>query len=417
MRFKSAKSQLGFAHIFMALGLVFLAVAIGYAGVRVFNKNKDRSANGQTSSSILSSNGSAESKAIAAGKMLSNNKCQGTSKLTFTHLPMNQSDFGFLIPYGDVIGGHVTPIDHEYFTPAQYNSPRDSYPVYAMADATIVDIQPRVTPNHGTDYRLIFAHSCTSLYYYDLLTDLSGAAKDAYAAHGEGVNLPVKAGDQVGMIGGQTLDFALWDTNTVLTGFVNPASYDAEAWKIHTTDPFPSYTAALRAIMVSRDPRTAVPIAGKIDHDIDGKLIGNWFVQGSGGYHDTANTSQDYWKGHLSIATNVYDPSVFVISIGDFGGQALQFIAIGNTPDPATVDTNSGLVKYDLADYRYQKADGTMWDNMTYTQNPKPVATSDNRGCLLVQLTQKQLLKAEGFPGQTCSAISSFDSAAKTYTR
>jgi len=322
-----------------------------------------------------------------------------------------------LIPYGDVIGGHVTPIDHEYFTPAQYNSPRDSYPVYAMADATIVDIQPRVTPNHGTDYRLIFAHSCTSLYYYDLLTDLSGAAKDAYAAHGEGVNLPVKAGDQVGMIGGQTLDFALWDTNTVLTGFVNPASYDAEAWKIHTTDPFPSYTAALRAIMVSRDPRTAVPIAGKIDHDIDGKLIGNWFVQGSGGYHDTANTSQDYWKGHLSIAPNVYDPSVFVISIGDFGGQALQFIAIGNTPDPATVDTNSGLVKYDLADYRYQKADGTMWDNMTYTQNPKPVATSDNRGCLLVQLTQKQLLKAEGFPGQTCSAISSFDSAAKTYTR
>ena len=28
--------------------------------------------------------------------------------------------------------------------------------------------------------------------------------------------------------------------------------------------------------------RTAEPISGKIDYDLDGKLIGNWFVAGSG---------------------------------------------------------------------------------------------------------------------------------------
>ena len=411
MHFKSGRSQSGFTHFFMLIGLVILVGAVGYAGWRVHNKTVGN----QQIPKILASGGSwSEAKAIAAGKSLSNNNCQGTDKLTFTHLPMNQSDFGFFIPYGDVIGGHVTPIDHEYFTPAKYNSPRDSYPVYAMADAKITDIQPR-TSDRGTEYRLVFSHSCTSFYYYDLVNSLTGKVKEAYDKHS--FNLPITAGDQIGAIGGQTLDFALWDTSKPLTGFVNPASYGGESWKIFTTDPFPSYTPELRAIMVSRDPRTAAPIAGKIDYDIDGKLIGNWFVQGSGGYHDTANTSQDYWKGHLSIAPNVYDPSVFVISIGDFGGQALQFIAAGNTPDPATVGTSTGLVKYDLAEYRYQKADGTMWDNMTYTQNPKPVATSDNRGCLLVQLTQKQLLKAESFPSQDCQGLTSFDSAAKNYTR
>ncbi|HXY18149.1 MAG TPA: hypothetical protein VEH48_01870 [Candidatus Nitrosopolaris sp.] len=412
MRYKSAGSQSGFSHFLLLLAVIAVVGAVGYAGWRVHNS----SAGGQQGSKILVSHSSAEAKAVAAGKMLSNNKCQGTGKLMFTHLPMNQGDFGFLVPYGDVIGGHVTPIDHQYFTPASYNSARDSYPVYAMADANIVDIQPRTTPGHGTDYRLIFAHSCTSLYYYDLLTDLSGAAKVAYDKGGD-INLPVKAGDRVGLIGGQTLDFALWDTSSHLTGFVNPSSYDGEAWKIYVADPFPSYTPDLRAIMVARDPRTAQPIAGKIDYDIDGKLIGNWFLAGSGGYHSPSNTAQDYWTGHLSIAPDVYDPSVFVISLGDFGGQALQFIATGNTPDPATVGVNTGLVKYDLNKYGYDKGDGSRWDNMTMTLNPEPVAISGDEGCLLAQLTATRSLKAESFPGTACSGISGFDSSAKTYTR
>jgi hypothetical protein len=285
-----------------------------------------------------------------------------------------------------------------------------------MADATIVDIQPR-TSDRGTEYRLIFSHSCTSIYYYDLVTSLAGPTKAAYDKDSHNVSLPVKAGDQIGAIGSQTLDFALWDTSHHLTGFINPASYDGEAWKIYTTDPFPSYTPALRAIVTARDPRTAAPIAGKIDHDIDGKLIGNWFVAGSGGYHSQSNTAQNYWQGHLSITPDVYDPSVFVISLGDFGGQALQFVSPTNMPDPATVGVDTGLVKYDLSKFSYQKTDGSRWDSMTMTLNPKPVADGSSQGCLLVQLTQKRSLKAEGFPGQACANVSNFSSAAKTYER
>ncbi len=405
------KNQKGFHHILVPLLIVVLGVA-GFAGYRIVQKNQ----NSKSTSSIASSGSSAEDKAVTAGKGLSSGKCSGTGDATFSSLPMKASDFGFLIPYGDVIGGHVTPIDHQYFTPAVYNSARDSYPVYAMADATITEITPR-TNDRGTEYRFVFAHSCTFLYYYDLVTSLYGDVKAAYEKNGHNLTLKVKAGQQVGAIGGQTLDFAVWRTNDTLKGFVNPASYDGEGWKVYTANPFPYYTEELRKIVLSRDPRTTEPREGKIDYDIDGKLIGNWFVQGSGGYHGRDNTAQEYWSGHLSIAPNVYDPNYFVVSIGNFGGQAKQFISTTNQPDPATVGVDAGLVKYDLVTYRYLKQDGSGWDNMAYTTSPKPYATSSIQGCILVQLTDTRLLKAESFPGKVCSGVSTFDAGAKIYTR
>lgn len=405
-----SKNQKGFHHVFLVLFVVILA-GIGFAGNKVIQKNKSN----QPTSSLINSNKSPEDKATLAGKNLSSNKCSGTGDATFTSLPMKTTDFGFLIPYGDVIGGHVTPIDHQYFTPAVYNSPRDSYPVYAMADATITNIQPR-TNDRGTEYRFVLAYSCTFLYYYDLVTSLYGDIKTTYEKDGQNLTLKVKAGQQVGSIGGQTLDFAVWRTNDSLKGFINPASYDAEGWKIYTTDPLPYYTPELRSLMVAKNPRTVQPTSGKIDYDIDGKLIGNWFLQGSGGYHARNNTAQDYWTGHLSIAPNVYDPTVFVISLGDFASKATQFLAEGNTPDPAIVGVDTGIVKYTLKDYSYIKMGGSMWDHMAYTLNPKPVPNGNIRGCLLVQLTDARVLKAESFPGKSCDS-SSFDPNAKIYAR
>lgn len=406
------KNQKGFHHIVLLL-LVLVVGVIGLIGYKVFQNNPQLNP-----SAILKSNGSNDQKALAAGKMLTANKCSGAANLTFTHLPMNAADFNLLIPYGLVVGDHVTPIDHQYFQPTVFQSPRDTYPVFAMADAHVVDIQPRYTPNHGTDYRLIFAHSCTSIYYYDLVTSLTGPVKAAYDKDPNNINLAVTSGEQIGAIGGQTLDFALWDTHTHLSGFVNPDSYNGEAWKIYTTDPFPYYTPQLRAIVEAKDPRVAQPIAGKIDYDIDGKLIGNWFQQGTGGYHDLKlNPASDYSKTHLSIAPSLYDPSHFIISLGDFGGQATQFAAQGNTPDPASVSQQTGLVKYSLTRFSYTKADGSPWDQMGYTPAPKLVEGGQMEGCLLVQLTDNRTLKAESFVKQNCSAVAGFDSSAKIYTR
>ncbi|KKW05394.1 MAG: hypothetical protein UY40_C0021G0003 [candidate division CPR1 bacterium GW2011_GWC1_49_13] len=71
-------------------------------------------------------------------------------------MPMDLADFSIIIPYGLMIGGHVTPIDHQYYSPMVFNSPRDTYPVYAMADSRLVDIQPRDT-DRGREYRMVFS--------------------------------------------------------------------------------------------------------------------------------------------------------------------------------------------------------------------------------------------------------------------
>ena len=426
---KHKRNQQGFHHIVLFLAIAVLAV-VGFVGWRVFSNQKG---GGGAPSEILNSSDSAKDKAIAAGKYLSHNRCEGTEKLTLTHLPMKEEDFSILIPYGLVIGGHVTPIDHQYFSPADYKSPRDAYPVYAMADAVVTEIQPR-TNDRGTEYRMVFTHSCTSLYYYDLVTSLTGKVKEAYDKNPKDINLPVKAGEQIGKIGGQTLDFAVWDTEKPLTGFVNPASYDGEAWKIYTADPYPYYTPPLRQLLTERNPRTAEPIAGKIDYDIDGKLIGNWFEKDSGGYRDFKNTAMEYWGGHLSIAPDMYDPLVIVISVGNYdsypkygsnldtttgdGSSARQYYAKAGGPDPAKVDPTSGLVKYELVQRRYITPSGEYWNNMDLIKGPKAVNTgSAVIGTILLQLTGQRTLKVEVFPGKTAGQVSAFGAQAKTYER
>lgn len=58
------------------------------------------------------------------GKSLSNGTCVGKDKRKLTTLPMRMEDFSMIIPYGLVVGDHVTPIDHQYFSPTVFHSPR-----------------------------------------------------------------------------------------------------------------------------------------------------------------------------------------------------------------------------------------------------------------------------------------------------
>ncbi len=408
------RNELGFHHIVLLLFILVLAAA-GLVGWRVIGK-QNNSQEGFGTSKILTGNDSAQDKAIKAGKFLSNNKCDGTGKLTFTHLPMRPQDFSILIPYGLVVGDHVTPIDHQYFSPADYKSPRDAYPVYAMADAMITDIGERTT-ERGTEYRLVFTHSCTSLYYYDLVTSLVPKLKQAF--ENRRFEIPVKAGEQIGAIGGQTLDFAYWDTDKPLTGFIKPASYDAEGWKIYTADPYPRYTKELRELLTARNPRVAEPIAGKIDYDQPGKLIGNWFLEGTNGYAGHQGTQGgSYATGHLSFAPEHFDPSFFVISIGSYNGQPTQFVTKANKPSPAEVSQETGLVKYELVQLNYLKADGSFWNRTSFARPVKADNSGQVMGVVLVQLVEGgNKLKFQAFPNKTAAQVSGFTSAAKTYER
>ncbi len=229
----------------------------------------------------------------------------------------------------------------------------------------------------------------------------------------------MKAGDPIGKIGGQTLDFAIWDMDVRLTGFVIPEHYEGELWKIHTADPLNYYMDELKAKILSKYIRTAEPISGKIDYDIDGKLVGNWFIEGSGGYIPKGlEGGREYWKGHFSIHYDMYDPTSIVFSIGDYGGEATQFAVKNNRPDPASVDTSSGLIKYELVQQDWVDLSGNPWDRDSFVKGLDAKNHDDMvQGTALVQMLENRKIKLEVFPGKKASQVSSFTNNAKIYER
>lgn len=399
--------------------LIILAVIIFVtAGLIIFLKKSD---NDSGRSTETNNSAEEETPAMKDGKALSSGMCEGEEKPKITNLPMNYDDFSFIIPYGLTAGGHVTPIDHQYFSPTIFNSPRDKYEVFAMADAKLVGLEERNT-DRGVEYRLVFSQSCKLFYYYDLVTSLSPEIKAAYDnRQNSPVNMSVKAGQTIGRIGGQTLDFAVWDMDERLTGFVVPERYDGEVWKIHTVDPLNYYTEDLKAKAISKYIRTTEPISGKIDYDIDGKLVGNWFLEGSGGYiPPNLEGGKDYWKGHLSIAYDMYDPASIVFSTGDYDGEAKQFGVKSNQPDPATVDLSSGLVKYELVqqDWADPAAGNWSWDRTSFVKGLKAKNYEGYvTGTALVQMLENRKIKVEVFPGKRASQIPAFTPAARIYER
>lgn len=404
----------------IVFALVLLVIAVS-AGVFLFFQNqtpeKDESPAQEIDDLVIS-----DSDAVKAGKQLSGGKCSGEGPVKLGALPMDEKDFPHLEPYGLMVDAHVTPIDHMYFAPASRESAIDAYNVYAPADGTITEIQRRERNDNLSEvkeeFRLVITYTCTFLSYYDLITVLDPAIigevpeleKENYVR----VEIPVKEGQLIGKIGKQTLDFAVWDTEKPLTGFIIPEHYDREPWKIYTANPFDYFTDDIKKILIAKNLRTVEPIEGKIDYDIDGKLVGNWFLEGTNGYAGT--NKNKYWEGHMSVVYNHLDPTAIIISIGDFNGKSQQLAVKENKPDPAKVGKETGLVKYELYNFQYLKPDGQPGEG-NFVKNMKVKAGQELRGTVIFQLIDKRKLKMEVFPGKSASQVSGFTSGVRVYER
>lgn len=419
-----SKNQKGFIQLLILVAVVIVLGVAGFFVTQKFKKEKGVDGNLYDSWQQGSSNPSSP---VEVGKSLSNGACEGEGvPYKLGRSPMDGEDFSIVIPYGLVTGGHVTPIDHQYFSPKDYNSPLDSYEVYAMADSWLVNIEPRERNDRGKsfqEYRLVFTITCTYFYYYDLVTSLAPEIKQEYdksksGFYNKALKIKVKEGQLIGKIGGQTLDFAVWDTTKPLTGYVVPEHYKSEPWKIYTADPLEYYTDGLKEFVLTRYVRTAEPISGKIDYDVDGKIVGNWFLEGTENYSGgKPATNWKYWEGHLAIVPDHIDPRGVIVSFGNFQGEEAQFLVSNLGVRPEDAGTETGIVRYELGRPSYVKANGEYWDNNSVARDLEIVPNAGQTHCALLELVEKRKLKVEYFPNTSCTEDLTFTKNAKFYFR
>ncbi|MFO0804716.1 MAG: hypothetical protein U0791_16535 [Gemmataceae bacterium] len=359
-------------------------------------------------------------------KMWSQGKAVGKGPVKFTHSPMRVEDIEKVLPYGLMVGAHVAPIDHGYFFPKAIKAGQPHFTVVAPADGFVVIIGHRVqlagsteTAREYDDFALTIEHSATFYTQYDLLTALSPALlkhldaatlkrfKDRQPGPVVNVRVPVKAGDAIGTVAGRSLDFGAVNNEQTLKGILTPELYGHYGWRVHLADPYAHFEEPLRGELLKLNPRTAEPRCGRIDYDVDGKAVGNWFKEGTGGYAGNKDR-RGYWMGHLALAYHAIDPTQVIVSVGDFGGRPRQFAVVGNGPDPGKVAAKDGVVKYEL---QYAPINNR-GEKMELPREMRGV-----QGTLLIQVMDNRKLKAEAFPGRAAKDVTGFTPAAAIYER
>ena len=344
--------------------------------------------------------------------------CKGT-KTKFDYAPVNLDETLVMLPRGLMTGGHVTPVNHHYFQ--NFDNNEYDIEVYSPGKGYITDIGHSLDDEEGKDYNIFIRHTCTITSQYIYVSNLP--EKIYSHIRGKqyiGVRIPVEAGELIGYYK-ENLDYNLIDKDVNLTGFVVPEHYAIEFDKMNIVrNTYEYFNEPVKSKLIEKSIRTAEPISGKIDYDIDGKLVGNWFLEGTNGYAGAVTEigAAGYWNGHLSIVYDYIDPERVVLSIAGYGGQeSMQFGVKGNAPDPAIVGIETGLVKYELVDYSHVSSSGEGWDAKSLVKDLKTTSNEIVRGIVLVQMIETRKIKFETFPGKTASQVSGFTENAKIYER
>ena len=342
-------------------------------------------------------------------------KCEGT-KTKFDFAPVNLDKTLVFQPLGLMIGSHVTPIDHHYFQ--NFDNEGYNIEIYSPGKGYITSIGHMPRAKDGEDYRIIIQHTCTISSIYIHLGILADKFKKYAPNNGySGGSIPVEAGELIGYYE-KNVDYNLVDEDFVLSGFIIPKHYSGEEWKIHVPNTYDYFNEPVKSKLIEKSLRTVEPISGKIDYDIDGKLVGNWFLEGTNGYAGEGTDKERYWLGHLSIVYDAYDPERIVLSIGNYGGEdSKQFGVKGNSPNPANVGIENSLVKYELVEYDYITSNGNSWDRISLVKGLKTVSNEMVRGVVLVQMLEDRKIKLEVFPSKKASEVNGFTENAKIYER
>lgn len=310
---------------------------------------------------------------------------------TFTALPMDPAWLNNILPLGWINPpGHTIPTDHIYFGYLQkLGAPTPSGPltIYAPGTATIQQVN-QVPAGGFAETKVWFRMTGTFTYYLDHLI-LDSSLR---------VGSTVTAGQRLGTTGvSPSFDLGVIDEQINLT-FLNPARYGPSTYSqtYHCGKPLTYFTEALKQQLYPLVDREGADKDGRIDFDLPGRLIGNWFLDVTPPLVDGTPAG---WEGELAFAYDCQHPSRILIAIGGtlplMGKWHLSSdgLPTAGAPDPATVGVAQGVVKY------------TLWNPFDHFRV----------GTMLVQLTDESHLKVEVFPGT--AEVSAFDLNAKIYAR
>lgn len=341
------------------------------------------------------------------------------AKTKFDYPPANLEKIEYITPLGLMVDSHVTPVDHQYYQ--NFKEPEKEIEVYSPASGVVTGIQHMNSPVSDSfagkvdDYRVVIDHACGLSSIYIHIGKLSEKLAKAAPSPGRfsSQRISVEAGEQIGSYF-KNVDFNLVDQSH-RNALLEEKTYEREEWKIHTPEnQFQYFRDDIRNKMEEKSLRSVEPLGGKFDYDVDGRLVGNWFEEGTNGYE--GNNQQRYWGTHLAIAYNHIDPSLIMVSLGTYVDKAEQFAVKGNSPDPATIGKNGGIVKYELVDFDYF-SDGQPWDRMDLVKGIQAKGGQEVRGTVLLELIEDRKMKLEIFQGKIASEVSGFTQNAKFYER
>jgi hypothetical protein len=361
-------------------------------------------------------------------KVFSRGQCEERELVRLTAAPAYSHDLAYILPMGLMTGAHVTPVDHQYYFWDDMRAPLDRYSIHSPADGYVVKVDFL-----ENDYHVVIEHSCDVYSIFIHLEQLTGPLeylKDLVSwGKPQYVRIPVKAEETIAFDGGTAgFDFSVHNNTVILPGFINPLSYVVEPWKIHTVDPYEYFDEPVRSQLLTKNIRQIEPLGGKIDYDLSGRLIGNWFMEGSNGYQGISPTEdpilpdqkKGYWNTHLAIAHDPIDPSTIIVSLGWFEEGSAQLAVKEPDPLPVDVSIETGLVKYELWDWQYvHDTNGQSWHTtgQRMAKDIKAVLGHQIRGVVLFQLLDNMHLKMEAFPGLKTDEVFNFTERARIYER
>lgn len=249
-----------------------------------------------------------------------------TEPFAFHVSPVAVDQVRFIVPLGSLNPpGHTLPTDHVYLYVADpaLGETGDSRrtDVFAPADGTVMAV---IDSGIGADRKVLFRATARVQYYLDHLIPAVPLAP----------GVQVKAGDRLGTSGSSFgIDLGMTNQDVTLTGLLNLARYSPG--EEHTDAPLRHFDEPLRSALYAK-VRTVGDRDGRFDHDVDGRLSGNWF--------HTRDQSP------MTFAYDTVDPSQVRIAFAS--GVPLAPVVLGIAASdslPRDVSVSTGLVTFTVS--------------------------------------------------------------------